>query len=155
MQRCRSSRATSAETSRDVRSAASKPITRTGLLYWPSNKSSTTLSMVSSIGGIRHADGGGIGRSPAAAATLHCTMNTWGFLPLSSSLPGAGSNGEAVRYFNARLDRGTLFNAGHSGYVKTVELRRHGTNVRDFGAAPSIAGHQRNAKTTAIATRVY
>jgi hypothetical protein len=52
------------------------------LLYWPSNKSSTTLSMLSSTGGIRHADGGGIGRSPAVAATLHCTINTWGFLPL-------------------------------------------------------------------------
>jgi hypothetical protein len=38
--------------------------------------------MVSSTGRIRHADGGGIGRSLAVAATLHCTMNTWGFLPL-------------------------------------------------------------------------
>jgi len=66
---------TASETSRDVRSAASNPMTRTGLLYWPSNKSSTTLSMVSSTGGIRHADGGGIGRSTAAAPRLHCTMN--------------------------------------------------------------------------------
>ena len=82
MQRCRSSRATSCETSRDIRCAASKPITRTGLLYWPSNKSSATLSMV-----LRHANGGGIGRSLAAAATLHCTMNTWCFLPFSSSPP--------------------------------------------------------------------
>src|SRR2546421_9835317 len=136
MQRCRSSRATSSETSRDVRCAASKPITRTGLLYWPSNKSSTTLSMVSSIGGIRHADGGGIGRSPAAAATLHCTMNTCDFLPLSSSPQAQDQTARPSGISMQDWTEEPLFNTEESGYVETVEPWGHGTNVRDFGAAP-------------------
>ena len=52
---------------------------------------SATLAIVSSRGGIRHADGGAIGRSLAVAATLHCTMNTWGFLPLFFTAPRAGA----------------------------------------------------------------
>src|SRR5437762_9875037 len=124
MQRCRSSRATSSETSRDVRCAASKPITRTGLLYWPSNKSSTTLSMVSSRGGIRHADGGGIDRSLAVAATLHCTMNTWGFLPLFFTAPTRRIKWRnPPRILMQYCTEEPSFNTEHIGYTETVELR--------------------------------
>src|SRR5437868_14071014 len=42
---------------------------------------SATLAIVSSSVGIRHADGGAVGRSLAGAATLHCTVSPWGCLP--------------------------------------------------------------------------
>src|SRR4051794_11573727 len=63
--------------------------------------------MVSSTAGIRHADGGGNGRSPAAAATLHCTMNTWDFLPIFFIAPKAGSMEERAPHFSAKLHTGT------------------------------------------------
>ena len=79
--------------------------------------------MVSSTGGIRHADGGDIGRSLAVAATLHCTMNTGGFLPLFFIASRRRIKWRSLPVFSIQYcAEEPLFNTEHGGYTETVKL---------------------------------
>src|SRR5437764_5910599 len=106
-QRWRSSRATSSDTSRDHPSAVLKPTTRTGLLYWPSNRSLMTLSSsVSSTLVSRHAQPS----LPKSSSMRYVSRSTPGTIEGDGRIRNSNAPGNRRGNFQRRSQMGKSTN---------------------------------------------